>query len=183
MMSRTVRRGSFLLTDDGHQMDAKSIHAFLAESYWAKGIPFEIVARSLQNSLCFGLFHLTPSDSSVVLSDPVPPVLDAAASENPDGGSGRQIGFARVITDQATFAYLCDVYVLEEFRNLGLGQFLIDFVMSHPTLSDLRRFMLVTRDAHSLYQRFGFAAPANPGGYMEIVHPNLYLSKDVPNAQ
>lgn len=161
MTVRTLRRDSFMLTDDVAQMNLNSIHEFLSTSYWAQGIPKEIVARSMENSLCFGLFH-TPSSPAE---------------------ARHQIGFARVITDEATFAYLCDVYVLEEFRNQGLGQWLMEFVLSHPSLSFLRRFILVTRDAHALYRRFGFSAPVNPAGYMEIVHPGLYLTADADNAK
>ena len=115
---------------------------FSGRSFWAEGIPRELVAKSIANSLCFGLF---------------------------DGGA--QVGFARVVTDRATFAYLCDVYVLESHRGRGLGKWLIEAVMAHPDLQDLRRFQLVTRDAHGLYAPHGFAPPGDPEWQMEIFRP------------
>lgn len=141
-------RESFRISTDPRRMDIRAVHAYLSRSYWAEGIPEEIVAKAIAGSLCFGLF---------------------------DGD--RQIGLARVVTDRATFAYLCDVYVLEEYRGRGLGRWLIDTVRSHPDLQYLRRFMLVTRDAHRLYAQCGFGPPANPAGYMEIVRPGLYKEK------
>jgi GNAT superfamily N-acetyltransferase len=112
---------------------------------WARGIPRETVAASIAASLCFGLF---------------------------DGGA--QIGFARVISDRATFAYLCDVYVLEGYRGRGLGKWLIEVVTSHPDLKRLRRFVLATRDAHSLYEKFGFTPLNKPEIFMEVFRPDIY---------
>jgi ribosomal protein S18 acetylase RimI-like enzyme len=126
-------------------MDLDAIHAYLTRSYWAEGISKELVARSMAGSLCFGL-------------------LDAE----------RQIGFARVVTDRATYAYLCDVYVLEDYQGRGLGTWMMRELMTHPNLQGLRRFGLVTRDAHGLYEKLGFTPLANPGGYMEIARPGLY---------
>jgi GNAT superfamily N-acetyltransferase len=105
----------------------------------------ELVERSIANSLCFALF---------------------------DGE--RQVGFARVVTDRATFAYLCDVYVLEECRGRGLGKWLVEEVGAHPDLQGLRRFVLVTKDAHSLYASLGFQPLAKPAGFMEIAVPGIY---------
>jgi GNAT superfamily N-acetyltransferase len=138
-------RGPYTVSTDTARLDIDAIHAYLTRSYWAEGISRDLVARSIDGSLCFGLY---------------------------DGS--RQIGFARVITDRATFAYLCDVYVLEERRGLGLGKWLMEAVVSHPALQGLRRFVLVTRDAHGLYAQFGFQPLASPGGYMEIARPGLY---------
>jgi GNAT superfamily N-acetyltransferase len=121
------------------------IHGYLASSYWSPGIPREIVAKGLENSLAFGLF---------------------AGSE--------QIGLARVITDRATYAYLADVFVLEGYRGRGLSKWLLQCILSHPDLQGLRRFSLATRDAHTLYAQFGFAALANPGVHMEILRPDIY---------
>ncbi len=129
-------------------MDLDAIYAFLSRSFWAEGISKTIVAKSLKHSLCFGLFH-----------------------------DRKQIGLARVITDRATFAYLCDVYVLEEYRAKRLGVWLIETVMAHPDLQGLRRFQLVTRDAHGLYKRFGFKPPANPVRHMEIFRDGMYLKR------
>ena len=129
-------------------MDLDAIHAFLRRSFWAEGISKTIVAKSIKHSLCFGLF-------------------DERA----------QIGFARVITDRATFAYLCDVYVLEDYRASGLGKWLIQTVMAHRDLQGLRRFQLVTRDAHGLYRRFGFKPPEHPVRQMEIFKHGMYLKR------
>lgn len=138
--------GGYTISTDPARMDLDAIHAYLSRSYWADGVPREIVERSLLGSLAFGLFH-----------------------------GGAQVGLARVVTDRATFAYLCDVYVLEKHQRRGLGRWLIETVMAHPDLQGLRRFSLVTRDAHALYSTFGFSALASPGGHMEIVRPGLYL--------
>jgi GNAT superfamily N-acetyltransferase len=134
------------MTTDAAAMDLEAIHAYLTRSYWSEGIPKDLVARAMAGSLCFGL-------------------LDGA----------RQIGFARVITDKATYAYLCDVYVLEDYQGRGLGTWMMQELMTHPDLLGLRRFGLVTRDAHGLYEKFGFAPLANPNGHMEIARPGLYL--------
>jgi GNAT superfamily N-acetyltransferase len=141
-----AQRDGFTISSDPARLDLTAIHAYLTRSYWAEGISPELVARSVRGSLCFGLY-------------------DAQA---------QQMGFARVITDGATFAYLCDVYVLESLRGQGLGVWLVDTVMQHPALAGLRRSMLVTRDAHSLYARFGFAVPQAPDRIMEIARPGLY---------
>jgi GNAT superfamily N-acetyltransferase len=138
-------RDGFTVSTDPARLDVEAIHAFLATSYWAEGIPRETVERSLRGSLCFGLYH-----------------------------GDRQIGLARVITDGATFAYLCDVYVLPEARGQGLGKWLMQCVMAHPDLQGLRRFSLATRDAHELYRPFGFTEVQNPGRLMEIVRPGIY---------
>jgi GNAT superfamily N-acetyltransferase len=127
-------------------MDVKAIHAFLTTAYWSPGIPLEIVQRAIDNSLCFGAF-------------------DGAA----------QVAFARVVTDKTTFAYLGDVYVLEAYRGQGLSVRLIETVMKHPDLQGLRRFMLATRDAHSLYGKFGFTPLSSPPRFMEKHRPNAYL--------
>lgn len=139
-------RGDYTISTDPARMNVDAIHAYLSRSYWAEGVPREIVERSLLGSLAFGLFH-----------------------------RGAQVGLARVVTDRATFAYLCDVYVLEEHQGRGLGRWLVETVMAHQDLQGLRRFSLVTRDAHALYSTFGFSALASPGGHMEIVRPGLYL--------
>lgn len=141
-------RGQYSITTDRADLDIDAIHAYLSRSFWAEGIPKETVAKSIEHSLCFGVF-------------------DGAA----------QVGFARVVTDRATFAYLCDVYVLESHRGLGLGKWLVETVMSHPDLQGLRRFQLVTRDAHGLYSRHGFHAPENPERQMEIFRHGMYLER------
>ena len=139
------------LSSDRARQDVDAIHAYLSRSYWAEGVTRERVARSLERSLCFGLF---------------------------DGA--RQIGFARVVTDAATFAYLADVYVLEAYRAQGLGKRLIEAVRAHPDLGDLRRFVLWTRDAHGLYEQFGFTRLHSQPGLMGIVQPFGYPQGDPP---
>ena len=146
------------ITTDVASMDLDAIHAYLTRSYWSEGIPKELVARAMAGSICFGLLDSARSRGS---SNPPP--------------RERQIGFARVITDGATYAYLCDVYVLEEYQGRGLGTWMMRELMSHPDLQGLRRFGLVTRDAHGLYEKLGFAPLANPSGHMEIVRPGMYL--------
>lgn len=131
----------YVICDGYSAMDVEAIHAFLAVSYWAKGVSLQTVDRSMQNSLCFGVFIQ----------------------------GNIQIGFARVVSDKATFAYLADVYVLASFRGRGLSKRLMVQVMQHPDLQGLRRMMLITRDAHSLYQSFGFGGMQAPHSLMERI--------------
>jgi GNAT superfamily N-acetyltransferase len=144
------RRGEFLLSTDPERLDLNLIHGFLTECYWAKGIPREVVARSIQNSLCFGVY-----------------------------AHGKQVGFARVISDFATYAYIGDVFVLESFRGHGLGKWMMESIMQHPRLQGLRRWSLATKDAHDLYAKFGFMRPKWPEIYMEIYHADVYQSDEV----
>jgi GNAT superfamily N-acetyltransferase len=136
----------FVVSDDKERLDVGLIHRFLSEqSTWAIGIPRELVERGIANSLCFGGY------------------LD-----------GRQVAFARVITDCASFAYLVDVFVLPEHRSRGYSLQIMDAVMSHPSLQGLRRFMLATSTAAPLYERYGFTPPAKPQALMERNFPDLY---------
>jgi GNAT superfamily N-acetyltransferase len=146
-------RGDFLISTDRTLLDVASLHDFLAKhSYWAAGIPLDVLQRALGGSLCFGLYD-----------------------------AGKQVGFARAVTDGATFAYLADVFVLPSYRGRGLSRWLIECVLAHPALQGLRRTVLVTRDAHGLYGRFGFTALAEPDRYMEIFNPEAYRrSADAP---
>jgi GNAT superfamily N-acetyltransferase len=134
-----------VISTERARLDVDAIHRVLAQTYWATGISRERVEKSLDESLCFGLF----------------------AGE-------KQIGFARVVTDRATFAYLCDVYVLDEFRGRGLGRRLLAAVREHPDLRDLRRFVLWTRDAHGLYEQFGFQRLGDQPGLMGVIQPFGY---------
>ncbi|MCF8262847.1 MAG: GNAT family N-acetyltransferase [Melioribacteraceae bacterium] len=127
-------------------MDLDIIYNFLTNSYWAKGISKEIVRKSIDGSLCFGLF----------------------TEQN------KQVGFARVVTDSATFAYLADVFILPEHRGKGLSKDLMKFIMEFPSLQNLRRFCLFTADAHKLYEKFKFVNSINASRYMEIHNPNVY---------
>jgi GNAT superfamily N-acetyltransferase len=138
-------KGTFTVSTDRQRLDLDVIHGYLVECYWAKGIPRETVARSIENSLCFGVY-----------------------SEN------KQIGFARVISDFATYAYIADVFVLETFRGHGLGKWLMQCIMQHPELKGLRRWSLVTRDAHGLYLQLGFGPLKKPQNYMELHRPDVY---------
>jgi len=140
-----ISRGEFTLSCLASDQQVERIHAYLSRSYWAAGIPIDIVRRSVAHSLCFGIFH-----------------------------DGEQIALARVVTDRATFAYLCDVYVLEEFRGRGLARWLMESVLGHPDLQGLRRFMLATQDAHGLYAKFGFTPPSKPEALMEIRRTEVY---------
>jgi N-acetylglutamate synthase-like GNAT family acetyltransferase len=139
------RKGKFVISTDKERIDLGIVHGFLAESYWAKGIPREVVARSIENSLCFGVY-----------------------------GYGKQVGFARVITDYATYAYIGDVFVLESYRGDGLGKWLMECIMRHPWLQGLRRWSLATMDAHGLYAKFGFTPLKTPQRFMELHDPKVY---------
>ena len=139
-MSQALR-----ISTERDELDVDLIHASLSETYWARGIPREVVERAIAGSLCFGGY----------LGD-------------------RQVAFARVITDGATFGYLSDVFVLPERRGCGYARALVAAVLAHPDLQGLRRLMLATRDAHALYAGFGFAAPAKPEMLMERLDPDIY---------
>ena len=144
-MFETYERDGYLISTDPAKFDLDAIHAYLVRAYWCEGIPRKTVERAVANSLCLALLH-----------------------------GKAQIGFARVVTDSATFAYLCDVYVLEDYRGKGLSKWLMECVMGHPALQGLRRFILATRDAHGLYHQFGFRALNKPEVIMEILRPDIY---------
>jgi GNAT superfamily N-acetyltransferase len=138
-------RGEFAISTNRDALDLDVIHNFLADSYWAAGIPRDVVARSIQNSLCFGIYQ-----------------------------QQQQVGFARVISDFATYAYIADLFVVDGFRGRGLGKWLMECIMAHPQLQHLRRWGLATRDAHGLYQQFGFSALTSPERHMERYNQNVY---------
>ena len=143
-----TEQGEYEISCDKERLDVGAIHAFLERSYWSPGVSRTVVQRAISNSLCFGVYQ-----------------------------SARQVGFARVVTDKATFAYMADVYILEPHRGRGLGKRLVEFIMAHQDLQGLRRFMLVTRDAHRLYGQFGFGPVAAPERLMEILDPDVYLTR------
>lgn len=152
----TTDLARYTVSDDPALLDLDVVHRYLAtESYWAQHIPRDLVERSVRHSLCFGVYH--HNDDSV----------DA-------GERGTQVGFARVISDRATFAWLADVFVLEAHRGRGLSKRLMRAVLDHPDLTNLRRWMLATWDAHELYRQFGFNGPARPDRLMERHTPDLY---------
>jgi len=144
-------REHYAISCDRARLDRGLIANFLAASYWAAGIPIATVNKSIDHSLCFGLY---------------------------DGD--RQAGFARVVSDYATFAYLADVFVIEPYRGRGLGEWLVECVSTHAELQGLRRWVLATRDAHALYAKFGFTPLARPERFMELHDPNVYQSTSSP---
>ena len=154
------RRGEFVISTDPARLDLDAIHGFLTNCYWAKGIPREVVSRSTEHSLCFGIYHEEQGE--------FPLLAKAARSGAP------QVGFARVISDFATIAYLGDVFVLESHRGLGLSKWMMECIMQHPSLQGLRRWILLTRDAHGLYAKSGFTPLKAPGRYMELHQADIY---------
>jgi GNAT superfamily N-acetyltransferase len=146
----TVQKGSFFISTDRSLLQLDRIHRFLSkESYWSLEIPPAIVQKSIENSLCFGVYEKTGED-----------VL--------------QVGFARVISDLATFAYLCDVYIEGEYRGRDLSKWLVETIMAQPELQGLRRYCLATLDAHKLYEKFGFQITPTPNSWMEIKDNDIY---------
>jgi GNAT superfamily N-acetyltransferase len=144
-MAGDIARGDYVISTDKARLNTARIHDFLSRSYWSPGIPLPVVQRAIDHSICFGVFR-----------------------------GCEQVGFARVITDCASFAYLADVFVVQEHRGKGLGKWLIQVILDHDDLQGLRRFLLATRDAHALYRRFGFAEVAQPSRLMEIHKPDAY---------
>lgn len=144
-MSLEWKRDDDEISTDPARLDVALVHEFLSESYWAKGIPLETVRRSIEHSIAFGVYH-----------------------------GSEQVGFARVVTDRATFAYLADVFVLETHRGRGLAKWLMEAIVAHPELQNLRRWVLLTRDAHELYRKFGFAELKAPDRYMDRWDPGVY---------
>ena len=140
----------YTISTETSDMNLAFIHHFLSNSYWAKDIPIETVQKAIEGSIPFGVFK-----------------------------GKAQVGFARVITDGATFAYLADVFIDVADRVFGLSKFLMEAVMVHPRLQNLRRFVLVTRDAHGLYEQFGFTPIHNPELWMQVHRPDVYEKKDL----
>ena len=140
------QREDYVVSDDRKRLDMGVIHGFLSgESYWAAGVPEAVLARAFAHSLCFGLYK-----------------------------GEQQVGFARVVTDRATYGYLCDVFVDGGERGAGLGKWLVECVLAHPDLQGLRRIALMTRDAHELYKRYGFKPMPDPTRFLEIHNPDVY---------
>lgn len=145
MNDAAFAKKGFLIDTDKALLDFEVIYSYLInESYWAKGMPAEILRTAIANSLCFGVYK-----------------------------DGKQAGFARVITDKATFAYLCDVFILTDYRGAGLSKWLMQTIMAHPDLQGLRRWSLATADAHGLYAQFGFTQISNPDLWMQIHTPYI----------
>ena len=144
----TWTKEDFTISTDKSRIDTNYVHNFLRTSYWAANIPMDVVQSSIQGSLCFGVYN-----------------------------GEAQMGFARVITDEATFAYLADVFIDEAYRGRGLSKWLVETILAYPTLQGLRRFMLATRDAHGLYREFGFTELTFVDRWMHIHQPNIYKQK------
>jgi len=144
-VANTRQHADYTLSDDPVRLDLDVIHGFLAGSYWSPGIPRETLARAIAHSLCFGVYL-----------------------------GETQVGFARLVTDRATFAYLADVFVLEPHRGRGLSRALMELILSHPEVQGLRRWLLATRDAHGLYRKFGFSELANPAVFLTRHDPEVY---------
>lgn len=147
---REWRQGQFIVSTDRSRIDLEVVHGYLRDSYWAKGMPRQVLERGIENSLTFGVYDGT-----------------------------RQAGFARVITDLATYAYLSDVFILEEYRGRGLSKWMMECILAHPELQGLRRFALFTRDASGLYERYGFGPARSPSVYLERWVPNVYRASTV----
>ncbi len=147
-MHITLTRNNFTLTTDPSRLDLDVIHEFLTNCYWAKGIARDVVARSIENSLCFGVYD-----------------------------DNHQVAFARVISDFATYAYIGDVFVLESHRGLGLSTWMMEAITTHRSLQGLRRWTLLTRGAQALYAKFGFTPLAKADRYMELHNPDVYSRK------
>ncbi len=139
-MNLKFQKDEYIISTDKSKLQLDVIHGFLKTSYWAKDIEFEKVKRAIDNSLCFGMFY-----------------------------RNKQIGFARVITDYTSFAYIADVFILKEHRKRGLSKWLMKTILEFPELSTIRKWALRTKDAHSLYSRFGFTTPNQPDSYMEYI--------------
>ncbi len=139
------KRDEYLISTDRSKLDVEVIHSFLTHSYWAEGIPKKLVKKSIEHSYCFGMYK-----------------------------QDEQIGFARVITDSATFGYLADVFILEAHRGLGLSKWLMEVIVACPELQGFRRWMLATRDAHGLYHKVGFTELKTPERWMQIHVPGIY---------
>jgi GNAT superfamily N-acetyltransferase len=164
-----THRPGFVISTDPARLQVEAVHAFLSErSYWAQGRPLETVRRSLENSLCFGLYALQPPTGG----EDQP--FDSARQESTWSADCdyTQIGLARVVTDYATFGWLCDVYVHEDYRGHDLGKWLIASLVEHPDLKTIRRLLLATRDAQELYRRYGgFETLENPERWMARINP------------
>ena len=146
MQTRRIEKDGYLFSNDKILLQLEVIHAYLSnESYWAKGVPLDLVQKSILHSECFGVYH-----------------------------RDKQVGFARWITDETTFGYLADVFILPEHRSKGLSIMLMEFMMSFPELQGCRRLMLATRDAHELYTKYDFKSLANPERFMEVSRKDIY---------
>ncbi|MFL5762517.1 MAG: GNAT family N-acetyltransferase [Bacteroidia bacterium] len=148
MKAEEYKKDNYLISTDPSKIDIAAVHAYLSRSYWSEDIPIEVVKRSIENSLCFAVYN-----------------------------GEKLIGFARVISDYTTFAYLADVYILEEERGKGLSKWLMECILMHPELQGLRNFCLLTRDAQGLYGKYGFKNLEKPRNFMAIKRDNFYKKR------
>lgn len=139
------KKENYSISTNKKKIDVDYVYQFLKQSYWAENIPLKIVRKAIQNSICFGLYH-----------------------------QNKQVGFARVITDKSTFAYLADVFIDPAYRGKGLSKWMMEIIVNYRHLKGLRRFMLATKDAHGLYEQFGFSLMPDTGRWMHIHDPDLY---------
>ena len=154
-MNYSASKNEFTITTDKRKINIEYLHGFLSHVYWSAGIPMAVVKKAVKGSLCFGIYH------DQIQASP----------------AGRQVGFARMITDGATFAYLADVFIDESYRGRGLSKWLMEVIMAHPDLQGLRRMLLSTRDAHSLYKKYGFTELTYVDRWMQIHNPDVYKNK------
>jgi len=151
---KTWQKPNYIISTHLSLLQIPRIHGFLSkEAYWCLNIPLTVVENAIKNSLCFGVYHQTDNGLT-------------------------QVGFARIVTDHATFAWLCDVYIETQFRGQGLSKWLVECVLSHPALKGLRRICLATKDAHSLYKKYGFAVTQTPENWMEIKNNDIYAKAE-----
>jgi N-acetylglutamate synthase-like GNAT family acetyltransferase len=136
-MSYTIEKNNYVISTGKSKIDIDYVHRFLSQSYWSPGVHIQVVKKAMEGSLCFGIYD-----------------------------SDKQIGYARMVTDKATFAYLADVFIDENYRGKGLGKWLVEMILAHPDLQNLRRILLATKDAHKLYEQCGFTSISNPERYM-----------------
>jgi GNAT superfamily N-acetyltransferase len=154
MNTYDVLKNDFIISTDKSKLNITLIHTYLSkERYWAKNIPLPVVQQSINGSFCFGVYKKENNETDT------------------------QIGFARVITDYATFGYLADVFISEEYRGKHLSKWLMFEIFNHPELQGFRRWMLATRDAHGLYGQFGFTPINNPERFMQLTKPDIYSAK------
>lgn len=146
-MHYTVTKNNYLISTDKDKIDITYVHAFLTQSYWSPGVQKDVVKKAMKGSLCFGVYK-----------------------------NEEQIGYARMVTDKTTFAYMADVFIDENYRGKGLGKWLIEMILAHPELQGLRRILLATKDAHKLYEQCGFTSINDPERYM-VYNPAGYKSK------
>jgi len=146
-MIYSIEKNNYLISTDKSKIDIDYVHGFLSQSYWSPGVPMQVVKKAMKGSLCFGVYY-----------------------------NDTQIGYARMVTDKATFAYLADVFIDKDHRGKGLAKWLVEMILAHPQLQGLRRILLATKDAHKLYEQCGFTSINNPERYM-VYNPTGYKSK------